>query len=94
MDCLDVLGAVVSPSPSHAFGFDVVGHNLVVIREGFMADCTLSVLLEKFSLQQFPHLGWRPEFAISPWMVRIVDALNTKLKSAFFPSQLATAAEE
>ena len=23
MDCLDVLGAVVSPSPSHAFGLDV-----------------------------------------------------------------------
>jgi len=27
-------------------------------------------------------------------VVRIVDALNTKLKSAFFPRLLATAAEE
>jgi len=27
-------------------------------------------------------------------VVRIFDALNTKLKSAFFPSLLATAAEE
>ena len=32
MDCLDILGAVVSPSPSHAFGLDVcdLKHNFAV----------------------------------------------------------------
>ena len=93
MDRLNIVGVVVSPSPSHPFGLDVVGHNLVVIREGCSADCTLPVLLDDLSVQQLPHLGRRPEFAISPGVVRIFDALNTKLKSAFFPRLLATAAE-
>ena len=59
-----------------------------------VADCAFPVLLDDLSVQQLSHLGWRPEFAISPGVVRIFDALNTKLKSAFFPRLLATAAEE
>src|SRR5664280_2937705 len=94
MDSLDVLWMIVSPSPSHPFGLDVVGHNLVVIREGHAADCTRAVLLDNLSVQQLPHLGWRPKFPVSPRVVRIFDALNTKLKSAFLPRLLATAAEE
>ena len=94
MDCLDVLGMVISPSSSHSFGLNMVGHNLVVIRERCLADCAFPVLLGDLSVQQLPHLCWRPEFAISPGVVRIFDALNTKLKSAFFPRLLATAAEE
>jgi len=48
----------------------------------------------RFSVQQFPHFDWGTEFAISPRVVRVFDTLNTKLKSAFFPHLLATAAEE
>jgi hypothetical protein len=51
MGRLDVLGAVVSPRPSHPFGLDMVGHYLIVIREGLMADRTLPVLLDDFSVQ-------------------------------------------
>src|SRR5208283_4229813 len=94
MACLHVFGMIVSPGPSHAFGLDVVGHNLGKLREGCAADCTYPVLFDDFSVQQFPHFGWRPEFPISPGVVRIFDALNTKLKSAFFPCLLATAAEQ
>jgi hypothetical protein len=57
MHGLDVFRMIVSPRPSHAFGLDMVGHNLVVIREGCTADCTLSVLLDDLSAQQLPHLG-------------------------------------
>jgi hypothetical protein len=91
---LYVLGVVVSVSPSHPLGRDVVGHNLVVIREGLVADRTLAILHDDLSVEQFPHLCWRPEFAIPPRVVRIFDALNTKMKSAFFPSVLATATEQ
>ena len=94
MNCLDVVEVVVSPGPSHPFGLDVVGHNLVVIREGFVADCALPFLLGDLPVEQLPHLGRRPEFAIPFGVVRIFDAPNTKLKSAFFPSLLPTAAEE
>jgi hypothetical protein len=59
-----------------------------------VTDCAFSVLLNDLPVQQFPHFGWRPELAVSPGVVRIFDALNTKLKSAFFPSLLATAAEQ
>ena len=56
MDRLDVVRVVVSPGSSHPFGLDVVGHNLVVIREGCVADCAFPVLLDDFSVQQLPHL--------------------------------------
>jgi hypothetical protein len=50
MDRLNIAGVVISPSSSHAFGFDVVGHNLVVIREGCVADRTFAILLDDFSV--------------------------------------------
>jgi hypothetical protein len=94
MDGLDIVGTVVAPSSSHAFGLDVIGHNLVVIREGCAAYCALPILLTDFSVQQLSHLCWRAKFAIPPGVVRIVDPLNAKLKSPFFPRMLATAAEQ
>jgi len=94
MNCLDVLKVVVSPSSSHAFGFDMVGDDLAVIGERLVADCAFPVLLHDFSVQQLPHLCWRTEFAISPGVVRILDALNAKLKSSFLPRLLAAAAEQ
>jgi len=94
MNRLDIVLMIVSPSPSHSFGLDVVGHNLVVVREGSAADCTLPVLLDDFLVQQLPHLGRRTEFTIPPGVVRIFDAPNPKLKSAFSPRLLATAAKE
>ena len=94
MDCLNVLGMIISPRSSHPFGLDMVGHNLVVMRELLVANRAPPILLNDFSVKQFPHLSGLPEFAISPGMVRIFDALNTKLKSASFPRLLPTAAEQ
>ena len=51
MDCLDVLGAVVSPSTSHPLGLDVVGHNFVVMCEGLVANGALPVLLDDLSVE-------------------------------------------
>src|ERR1035437_9755511 len=94
MHGLDIVRMVVSAGASHAFGLDVVGHDLGKLREGFAADCTFPVLLNDLPVHQLPHLGGRPEFPISPRMVWIFYTLNTKLKSAFFPSLLTTAAEQ
>jgi hypothetical protein len=58
MCCLNIVWMVVSPSSSHTFGLFVVWHDVVVIRELFVADCTFPVLLDNFSIQQFPHLCW------------------------------------
>ena len=94
MHGLDIVRMVVSAGASHAFGLDVVGHDLGKLREGFAADCTFPVLLNDLPVQQLPHLGGRPEFPISPRMVWIFDALNAQLKSALFAGLLTTAAEQ
>ena len=38
---------IVSPRSSHASGMDVIGHDVVVVGEGFLADGALSALLEQ-----------------------------------------------
>jgi hypothetical protein len=42
-----------------------------------MADSAFPVLLDNLPVQQFSHLGRRPEFTVSSWVVRILDALHT-----------------
>jgi hypothetical protein len=72
----------------------VVRHNFDAVVKFMVSNGAFSCLLHDFSVQQLPHLCRRAEFAISPRVMRIFDALNTKLKSAFSPRLLATAAEE
>ena len=91
---LDIVQMVISSCPSHAFGPFVVWHDVVVIGENFVADCTFSILLYDFSVQELPHFCGRPELSISPGVVRIFDTLNTKPQSVFLPNLLATAAGE
>jgi hypothetical protein len=43
-----------------------------------VADGTLPTLLGNFSIKQLPHLSWRPEFPVSPGVMRIFDTLNTQ----------------
>ena len=91
---LDIVRMVISSCPSHAFGPFVVWHDVVVVGELFVADCTFPILLDDFLVQQLPHLCGRPALSISPRVVRILDTLDTKPQSAFLPNLLATAAEE
>ena len=94
MHGLDVFRMVISPGSSHTFRVSMVRNDFAAVVKFMVANGTFPSLLDDLSVQQLPHLGWRTEFAISPGVMRIFDALNTKLKSAFFPSLLATAAEE
>jgi hypothetical protein len=57
MRCLDVVWVVVSPSSSHSFGILVVGDDIVVIREVFVANGAYPALLPKLAVQKFAHLG-------------------------------------
>ena len=94
MHGLDIVRMVVSAGASHSFWLSVVRYDVAVVGKFVVANGAFPSLLDDLSVQQLPHLGWRAKFAISPRVVRIFDALNTKLKSAFFPRLLATAAEE
>jgi hypothetical protein len=94
MHGLDIVRMVVSAGASHSFRLPVVRDDVAIVGKFPVADGALPFLLGDFSIQQFAHLGWRTKFTISPRVVLVVDALNTKLKPAFFPSLLATTAEE
>jgi hypothetical protein len=95
MHGLDVFGMVISPSSSHPFRVPVVRYDVATVDKFLVTNGALSFLLDDFSIQQLPHLGWRTEFTIHPGVVWIIDAPNTKLKSAFLLAcLLATAAEQ
>ena len=50
MNCLDIFRMIVSPSPSHAFGLNVVRHDIVVIRKSLAANRAFPVLLDDLSV--------------------------------------------
>jgi hypothetical protein len=85
---------MVSVRQSYALKHTVVRYDVATVGKFMVANGALSCLLHDFSVQQFSHFGWGTEFPISPRVVRIFNALNTKPKSAFFSRLLATAAEE
>ena len=64
MHGLDVFRVAISPGSSHPFRVPVVQYDVAVICKIFDAEGALPVLLDDLSVQQSPHLGWRPEFAI------------------------------
>ena len=82
MRCLDIARVVIPPRASHSFRIPVVRHDIVVICELFMTDRAFPVLLDNLPVQQFPHFSRRPEFPISPRMMRILNASNPRPQSA------------
>jgi hypothetical protein len=56
--CLDIVGMIVSPRSSHPFGILVIRHNVGVVRELFVTDGALPVLLHNLKVQESPHLRW------------------------------------
>jgi len=76
MHGLDIVRMIVSPRSSHAFGINVVGHDVVVVGEGFLADGALSALFEDLAIEQLPHLRVGTEFAVSSRMMRVFKTLH------------------
>jgi hypothetical protein len=75
---LNVVGMVISPRSSHSFRFPVVGHDIVVVCELFVADRAYPALFDNFPVHQFLHFGGRLEFAIYPRVMRIFNSPNSK----------------
>ncbi len=67
---------IISPSSSHSFGIFVVWHDVVIVRELYVADRTYPALFDDLPVQEFPHLRWRSEFPISSRVMRVYDALH------------------
>jgi len=94
MHGLDVFRVVISPGSSHSFRVSVIRYDIAAIVKFIVTDGALPGLFDDLSVEQFPHLCWRTELAISPGVVWIFDALDTKLKSTSISRLLATAAEQ
>ena len=82
MGSLNVFRMVVSPRSSHAAGINVVGHNVAVFGEPFLAESTEAILCNDFSVEELPHFTVGAEFPVSPGMTRIFDAPNAHLALA------------
>ena len=79
MNRLDIVGMVVSPRPSHSFGVDMVGHDVVVIGELQMAERAFPALVDDLAVEQISHFCVRAEFPVSPRMIGVFNPLHTKL---------------
>ena len=94
MSRLDIVWMIISPSPSHAFGIDVVWHDVVVVGEFLVADWTLPVLLDNLPVQEFPHFRRRSEFPIPSRVMRVFNALDTEAYSAGLSDLFPATAEQ
>jgi len=56
VDRLNVFWVVVSPCSAHSTGIDMVGHDVAIVGELFMADGALAVLGHDLVVHQLSHL--------------------------------------
>jgi hypothetical protein len=68
---------VVSARSSHSSGIDVVGNDVTIVGKRHLANGALSVLLDNFSIEQFPHFRFGAKHAVSSRMVRVFDTLHS-----------------
>jgi hypothetical protein len=85
MYSLDAFRMIVSPRPSRTAGIDVVGYDVAVVGELFIADSALTVLGHNLLVHQLSHFRVRADLSISSWVVGIVDATDSHLPRFFDP---------
>jgi hypothetical protein len=69
---------VVSARSFHASGIDVVGNDVTIVGKRHLANSALPVLLNYFSIKQFPHFRFGAKLAVSSRMVRVFDTLHSE----------------
>ena len=85
---------IVPPRPSHATGINVVGDDVGVIGELFMADTALAALGHNLLVHQLSHFRIGADLPISSRVVGIVDATDSQLALAsFFRDRFPATAE-
>jgi hypothetical protein len=93
MDGLDIVGMIISPRPSHPTGIDVVGNDVVIVRELSLAERAHTVLGGDLPVHQLSHLGVRADLSISTRVLRIVNATDAHLaRSSFLRNRFPSAA--
>jgi hypothetical protein len=72
-----------------------IGHDVAIVGERHLANGALPVLLNYFSIEQFPHFSFGAKLAVSSRMVRVFDTLHSEPSgSRSLRNRLAAAASE
>jgi hypothetical protein len=72
----------------------MVGNNIGVIGERFIADCADAFLFDDLAVHELAHLSPRSQLAIPPRVVRVIDAANAQPAWMSFSHMLPAATEE
>ncbi len=72
-----VVGMVISSRRSHSLGFDMIGHNVVVVCEQFSSNSALRVLLFNLFIEKLLHFRRRPQFPIASRMMCIFNPTDS-----------------
>jgi hypothetical protein len=57
MYCLDIVGVIIPPRPTHSLWISVVWHDVAIVSELFVADRADTSLSSDLSIQQLSHFG-------------------------------------
>lgn len=79
VDSLNIVGMIIPPRSAHAGGIDVVGHNVAVVRELFIADGALAFLGKNLPVKKLSHFRIRAYLPITARVMEIVNAADTHL---------------
>jgi hypothetical protein len=94
VDSLNVVRVIISPRSAHAAGIDVVGHNVAVVRELFIADGAPAFLGKNLPVKQLSHFRIRAYLPITARVMGIVDPTDSQLALASFCWDRLSAAAE
>ena len=72
----------------------MVGGDVVVLREVFVADGAYPALLDNLSVQKLPQLGRRPQLPISSRVMGIFDALYSQPDQPWFGDDFSSATRD
>jgi hypothetical protein len=73
---------------------DVVGHDVAIVGEPFLAESAEAILGDDLSIKKLPHFTVGSEFPVSPGMVPIFNAPNAHLARPFLSRNCFSAAAE
>ena len=69
---------VIPVRASHTLWVDMVGHDIAVVSEGYMAQRAFGILLRNLSVHHLSQFSGRPEFAVASRVMWIFNALHTQ----------------
>ena len=72
----------------------MVGHNVTIVGEPFLAECAEAILCSDLPVEELSHLTVGSELPVSPGMMGIIDTPNAHLARPFLSRNCFSATAE